>query len=89
MPVVKIFDLNLLCIKYFDADHREPYLHAYNTRMLQLNPVIEPRSENKYFDRTSEYILPRPWNSLPNNLKHLTNKNTVKFKIKKFLLNQI
>lgn len=45
MPVDKIFELNLLRVKYFDADHSEPYLHAY---MSQLNPVIKPRSENKY-----------------------------------------
>jgi Reverse transcriptase (RNA-dependent DNA polymerase) len=87
MPVDKIFDLNLLCLKYFDADNREPYLHAYNTRMSQLNPVVEPRSENKYFDRTSEYILPRLWNTLPTNLRSLNKKN-VKFKLKKFLLSQ-
>jgi hypothetical protein len=62
-------------------------LHAYNTRMSQLNPVMEPRSENKYFDRTSEYILPRLWNTLPTNLRSLNKKN-VKFKLKKFLLSQ-
>jgi len=49
---------------------------ARRERKLEHYPasVMEPRSENKYFDQTSEYILPRLWNTLPTNLRSLKKK---------------
>jgi hypothetical protein len=54
LPVDKNLDLNLLCLKYFDADHCEPYLHAFILECRKMeSAVMEPICEDKYFDRTS------------------------------------
>jgi len=50
MPVENIFELNVLCLKYFDEHHGVPRLHQYNTRMSKIVPVIMPPSVNKYID---------------------------------------
>ena len=77
LPVDKIYQLSSLCVKYFDDDFGDQRFHQYNTRLL----------DNKYFNRTSECILPRLWNMLPSELKNLRDKSGVKRKIKKCFIN--
>jgi hypothetical protein len=89
MPIQKIFELNVLCLKYFDDNHGEPRIHQYNTRMSQLDPVVMPISESKYFDRTYDFIVPRLWNSLPPELKNIVNPDTVKRLLKKWFLSKL
>jgi hypothetical protein len=50
MPVNKVFELNVLCLKYFDESHGEPRVHTHNTRMSQRDPLVMPMS--RFFDRT-------------------------------------
>jgi hypothetical protein len=46
--------------------------------MSQLDLVVMPISEGRYFDRTYEFIVPSLWNALPPQLKNLTECNAVK-----------
>jgi Reverse transcriptase (RNA-dependent DNA polymerase)/Endonuclease-reverse transcriptase len=89
LPASKIFELNVLSLKYFDEFHGEPRVHTHNTRMSQREPVVMPISENKYFDRTYEYIVPRLWNALPMNLKNVANRDSVKRKLRKWFLSNL
>jgi hypothetical protein len=49
------------------------------------DPLIEPRADNRFGERTVKYLLPRLWNELPMNLKKLESKNEVKLYLKKLL----
>jgi hypothetical protein len=89
MPVNKVFELNVLCLKYFDESHGEPRVHTHNTRMSQRDPVVMPMSEGRFFDRTYEFIVPRLWNSLPPDLKNFLEIKTVKRRLKKWYLSNL
>jgi exonuclease III len=89
LPVNKIFELNVLHLKYFDDSHGEPRVHTHNTRMSQLDPVVMPISEGRYFDRTYEFIVPRLWNALPPQLKNLTECKAVKRRLRKWYLSNL
>jgi hypothetical protein len=61
------------------------YVHTRNTRMSQLEPLVMPKSEGKFFDRAFEYIVPRLWNALPPDLRNVIERKTVKRRLKKNL----
>jgi hypothetical protein len=84
LPVKKLFEYNVLCLKYFES-HGTERQHNYNTRMSERNPLIMPKSENKFNERTWQYIVPRLWNSLPTELKNFVTLKTVKYHVKKWL----
>jgi hypothetical protein len=86
MPVDKIFQLNMICTNYFEGSWGVPRTHQYGTRLLELDPVVEPMFGNKYFNRLSVCILPRLWNLLHQELKTLEDKDEVKIRVKKWLL---
>jgi hypothetical protein len=89
LPVNKVFELNVLHLKHFDETHGEPRVHTHNTRMSQLDPVVMPIREGKYFDRTYEFIVPRLWNALPPQLKNLSECNAVKRRLRKWYLSKL
>jgi exonuclease III len=83
LPVNKIFEVKILELKYFEH-HGTIRQHPYSTRSSRFDVIVEPRSENKYFERTFEYIVPRLWNTLPEDLKNCQSIITVKRKLKKW-----
>jgi hypothetical protein len=89
MPVNKVFELNVLCLKYFDESHGEPRVHTHNTRMSQFEPLVMPKSEGKFFDRTFQYMVPRLWNALPPDLKNVIERKIVKRRLKKWYLSKL
>jgi Reverse transcriptase (RNA-dependent DNA polymerase) len=88
LPVTKLFELNVICIKYFEP-HGTERQHSYHTRMSQNNPLVMPKSENKFFERTYNYIVPRLWNSLSPELKNFVNIKQVKRHVKKWLKSKL
>jgi hypothetical protein len=51
IPVNNMFDLNVLCLKYF-ASHGEHRIHEYVTRLSRFEPLVMPNSNDKYFQKT-------------------------------------
>ena len=88
IPVNKIFEVSVLELKYFDH-HGTLRQHPYSTRSSRFDVVLEPKSVNKYSERTFEYIVPRLWNSLPEELKNCQTMIAVKRKIKKWTKNNL
>jgi exonuclease III len=84
LPVNKIFDVNILELKYFEH-HGTIRQHPYSTRSSRFDVIVEPISENRFFERTFEYIVPRLWNMLPEELKNCRTNSTVKRKLKKWM----
>jgi len=48
-----------------------------------------PKSKNKHFERTWEYIMSRIWNKIPPNLKSFHTLSTAKENIKNWYFNKI
>jgi hypothetical protein len=59
-------------------------LHSYQTRNSLFSFHVP--HVKKYGKSTLSYNGPTLWNNLPNNIKNVTNKNSFKFKLKKYLL---
>jgi hypothetical protein len=77
---IDIFYLNF---KYLDDSHgKSPPSHS--TIMPQLDPVVMPISEGRYFDRNNEFVVLTLWNALPPQLKNLTDCNAVKSRRRKW-----
>jgi exonuclease III len=83
LPVDKVFEFNILVSRYFD-NHGTLRQHSHNTRSSQFDVYFEPRSENSYAERTNQYIVPRLWNSLPQELKTFQSTSIVKRRLKKY-----
>jgi hypothetical protein len=86
LPLEKTFEQIVLIIKYFDADHGARRMHSYNTRTARNEPLVMPLSQNRYHERTWNFVMPRLWNNLPIELKNLNKLSIVKEKIKEFYL---
>jgi hypothetical protein len=72
LPLNKILEL-----KYFEH-HGTIRQHPYSTRSSRFDVIVEPRSENRFFERTFEYIVPEE-------LKNCRTNSTVKRKLKKWM----
>jgi hypothetical protein len=81
--------LTVLTLKYFDPNHGAKREHLHFTRTAITNPLTMPLSQNKYHERTWDYIMPRLWNKLPPELKILKSVTSVKEKIKDFYHSQL
>ena len=46
--------------------------HEHNTRTIVNAPFLVPIRENRFQSKTVKYILPRLWNELPNDIKHIS-----------------
>jgi hypothetical protein len=79
----------VLTLKYFDPNHGAKREHSHFTRTAVTNPLIMPLSQNKYHERTWDYIMPRLWNKLPPELKNLNSVNSVKEKLKDLYHSQL
>jgi Reverse transcriptase (RNA-dependent DNA polymerase) len=86
IPFDLVFEQIILTLKYHEAAQGERRLHSYGTRTALTNPLIEPKSTNKYYERTWSFILPRLWNKLPNELKNLNSKTEIKSKLKEWFM---
>jgi len=82
LPLEKTFEQIVLILKYFDENHRARRVHSYDTRTARNEPLVTPLSQNRYHERTWNFVMPRLWNQLPMNLKNLNKLSTVKEKIK-------
>jgi hypothetical protein len=78
----ELYELTVLTLKYFHPNHGAKREHSHFTRTAITNPLIMPLSQNKYHERTWDYIMPRLWNKLPPELKGLNSVNSVKEKLK-------
>jgi hypothetical protein len=58
--------------------------HNYQTRIMTRQPLFLPRNLNRYQSKTIVYILPRIWNSLPNDLKNLPSQVEINIKLKNY-----
>jgi exonuclease III len=84
-----LYELTVLTLKYFDPNHGAKREHSHFTRTAVTNPLIMPLSQNKYHERTWDYIMPRLWNKLPPELKNLNSVNSVKEKLKDLYHSQL
>jgi len=83
IPVKKIYEMNVLQLKYFHS-HGTLRQHNYATRLSQMEPLVMPKTSNRYFERTFEFIVPRLWNNLPLQLRIFVTKEEVKRNLKKW-----
>ena len=88
IPVNNMFDLNVLCLKYFDS-HGEHRIHEYVTRLSRFEPLVMPNSNDKYFQKTFEYIVPRLWNDLPLEHRNYRSLMTVKKHLKRYFKEKV
>jgi len=89
MPVNKVFELNVLCLKYFDESHGEPRVHTHNTRMSQRDPLVMPMSEGRFYDRTYECIVPQTVEFIATRSREFFEIKTVKRRLKKWYLSNL
>jgi hypothetical protein len=88
LPVKKVFDVTVLCMKYFEphGDRRE---HNYETRLSQFEPLVMPPSKNKFSERTFNHVVPRLWNKLPLQHRNYETMSEVKRNLKKFYKSEL
>jgi hypothetical protein len=60
-----------------------------NAKIQETKPLVMPKREGKFFDRTFEHIVPRLWNALPPDLKNVIQRKTVKRRLKKWYLSKL
>jgi hypothetical protein len=76
----------VVCENYFNDMHGELRVHDHETRLMNNDQLITPRSVNRFGDRMIEFLFPRIWNDLPQELKNLASDEIVKVKVKEWLL---
>jgi hypothetical protein len=89
LPLEKTFEQIVLIIKYFYADHGARRMHSYDTRTARNEPLVMPLGQNRYHERTWNFVMPRLWNNLPIELKNLNKLSIVKEKIKELYLTRL
>lgn len=90
VPKVKqIYEMSAALEYYDDQTFRTPISHQFETRrraegLYQLPPII-----NEYGKRQLRYTVPKIFNNLPHQLRHITQVNERKRKLKKYFLEAI
>ena len=60
--------------------------HEHQTRMMITEQMFIPRCNNRFQNRTVEYLMPKLLNNLPLELKSLASPNDVKKHVKDYYL---
>jgi hypothetical protein len=89
LPLEHTFEQTAITLKYFDANHGIRRIHSHDTRSARNDPRVAPLSQNKYHERTWNYVMPRLWNQLPFELKNLISQKTVKERIKNWYIEKL
>jgi Reverse transcriptase (RNA-dependent DNA polymerase) len=89
LPVKMTHELVVALLKYFDKEQGVRRIHSYQTRTAANEPLVMPMSQNKYHERTWEYIVPRIWNKIPQNLKSFNTHATAKEHIKNWFMSLV
>ena len=88
--VFKIILTVFKCLNTDAPEYLKSKLHyrqySRSLRSVSNKLLEEPRSRTKtYGDRASSNIAPRLWNSIPNDIRHIMNIQTLKTKLKTYL----
>ena len=59
--------------------------HNYRTRIMESEPLVTPKSINRFQNRTSQYLMPRLLNEIPCNIRNIERANFLK-NVKEFYL---
>jgi hypothetical protein len=84
MSVKNMVQFSLCRENYFIDWGRENISHNYQTRVMSNQPLFMPKYLNRFQNKTISYMLPRIWNSLPNELKELNSQAEVNIKLKRY-----
>ena len=89
LPIEQLAKYNVL-LEHFDRIKMIPRVqHSHNTRRILTDPAIIPKISNRYGERTYKNIFPRIWNELPDHVKLIEGKLTLKKISKLFYLSQL
>ena len=86
--ILKIQDIYKLCVGLYMYDHQHDAIfvrnHSYNTR--NRSDLLPTRSRLTITQNSISASGPNIWNSIPNEIKSISSKQSFKFQYKKFLL---
>ena len=69
-----------------DSDWFVIHSNSFNTRLSNQSFLTLPPIYSTHSRRSIRWVGPKLWNSLPNNLRSITNYNSFKFHVKRYLL---
>lgn len=87
VPCVYIYKCLLFVRENFHCFEKTSHGHAYATRHGALS-LAYPKHKTTLFERSPRYMCVKIFNSLPQGLKLMHNKNNFKINVKKYLINK-